>query len=158
MSVFKVTSNPTFRDMKGRFAKANTSLLNARRQEMKSLGRKHKDALKRFAPRDTGKFAAGIRFQTFQRGDSIGFTVSTPQPLGTWLRPPGTKPHTINPRRPGGMLRFTVNGVEVFARSVKHPGYKPPNDFVKEATESMQTERLRALRRMSTRYIEQVIK
>lgn len=41
----------------------------------------------------------------------------------------GTRPHMIFPRRPGGVLRFTVGGQVVYARFVRHPGNKP-NDFL----------------------------
>ena len=34
----------------------------------------------------------------------------------------GTRPHIIRPKNPGGVLRFTMNGHVVFARSVNHPG------------------------------------
>lgn len=44
----------------------------------------------------------------------------------------GTRPHIIRPRRPGGVLRFTVNGQVVYARYVNHPGTRP-NDFLKDA-------------------------
>lgn len=44
----------------------------------------------------------------------------------------GARPHQIRPRRPGGVLRFTVNGQVVFARLVNHPGNKP-NDFLRQA-------------------------
>ena len=44
----------------------------------------------------------------------------------------GTRPHRIAPRRPGGVLRFTVNGQVVYARYVNHPGTKP-NDFLRQA-------------------------
>lgn len=37
----------------------------------------------------------------------------------------GTRPHMIFPRRPGGVLRFTVGGQVVYARFVSHPGTKP---------------------------------
>lgn len=39
----------------------------------------------------------------------------------------GTPRHDILPRKPGGMLRFTVGGRIVFARRVDHPGTKPNN-------------------------------
>jgi hypothetical protein len=35
-----------------------------------------------------------------------------------------TRPHMIFPRRPGGVLRFTVGGRVVYARFVSHPGTK----------------------------------
>lgn len=44
----------------------------------------------------------------------------------------GTRPHTIRPRKPGGVLRFTVNGRVVYARFVNHPGTKA-NDFLRKA-------------------------
>lgn len=44
----------------------------------------------------------------------------------------GTRPHIIRPRRPGGVLRFTVNGRVVYARYANHPGTKP-NDFLRKA-------------------------
>lgn len=44
----------------------------------------------------------------------------------------GTRPHVIRPRRPGGVLRFTVGGRVVYARFVNHPGTKP-NDFLRRA-------------------------
>ena len=38
---------------------------------------------------------------------------------------PGTRPHTIAPKR-AKVLRFTTSaGVEVFAKRVRHPGTKP---------------------------------
>ncbi len=37
----------------------------------------------------------------------------------------GTKPHTITPKKAGGVLAFQAAGDMVFARSVKHPGTKP---------------------------------
>jgi hypothetical protein len=44
----------------------------------------------------------------------------------------GTRPHIIRPRRPEGVLRFTVNGRVVYARYVNHPGTRP-NRFLLEA-------------------------
>lgn len=44
----------------------------------------------------------------------------------------GTRPHRIEPRRRGGVLRFTVGGRVVYARFVNHPGNKP-NDFLRQA-------------------------
>lgn len=44
----------------------------------------------------------------------------------------GTRPHRIEPRRPGGVLRFMVDGRVVYARYVNHPGTKP-NNWLREA-------------------------
>lgn len=34
----------------------------------------------------------------------------------------GSKPHVIVPKKPGGVLVFTVGGTKVFTRKVRHPG------------------------------------
>lgn len=44
----------------------------------------------------------------------------------------GTRPHLIEAR--GGALRFTVNGVTLFRRSVNHPG-TAPRPFMHQARE-----------------------
>lgn len=44
----------------------------------------------------------------------------------------GTSPHDIYPRRPGGVLRFTMGSRVVFARHVHHPGTQP-NPFLWKA-------------------------
>lgn len=36
----------------------------------------------------------------------------------------GTRPHTIRPKQPGGVLVFQSHGRTIFARSVRHPGTK----------------------------------
>lgn len=43
-----------------------------------------------------------------------------------------TRPHRIYPRRPGGVLRFTVGGRVVYARYVDHPGTRA-QPFLQEA-------------------------
>lgn len=44
----------------------------------------------------------------------------------------GTRPHRIEPRRPGGVLRFMVDGQVVYARYVNHPGTRR-NDYLRDA-------------------------
>jgi len=34
----------------------------------------------------------------------------------------GTQPHDIKPKKPGGVLVFTINGTKVFTKLVHHPG------------------------------------
>lgn len=45
----------------------------------------------------------------------------------------GSSPHTIR-ARPGGVLRFTIGGETIFARSVRHPG-TPPRPWLRQAAE-----------------------
>jgi hypothetical protein len=44
----------------------------------------------------------------------------------------GTRPHIIRARRPGGRLRFEVEGSVLYRRQVMHPGYEGDN-FLAEA-------------------------
>lgn len=44
----------------------------------------------------------------------------------------GTRPHTIRPRRPGGLLVFTSRGRQVRTMLVRHPGTRP-NPYLLEA-------------------------
>ncbi|AHB31703.1 tail assembly chaperone [Mycobacterium phage Bernardo] len=46
----------------------------------------------------------------------------------------GTRAHVIRPRRPGGVLRFTVGGRVVYARRVNHPGTRA-RPFLRNAAE-----------------------
>jgi HK97 gp10 family phage protein len=47
----------------------------------------------------------------------------------------GTKPHQIRPKKPGGVLMFTMGGQKVFARSVQHPGTRA-QPYVRPAFEA----------------------
>lgn len=74
-----------------------------------------------YAPRRTGRMAGSI-VATF--ADDLHATIGP----GTLYAPYveyGTRPHVIRPRKPGGVLVFTVNGRKVVARSVHHPGTSP---------------------------------
>lgn len=44
-----------------------------------------------------------------------------------------TRPHVIYPRKKGGRLKFKINGQDVFARKVNHPGNQHPNNFLLKA-------------------------
>jgi len=63
-------------------------------------------------------------------GDFVG-TINVHHPAALYVIG-GTRPHQIRPRRPGGVLRFTVGGRVVYARYVLHPGSKP-NSFLTDA-------------------------
>jgi hypothetical protein len=82
--------------------------------------------------RAPGSMGTTIRAQ-IQRGPGGEFrgVINVRHPAAIYVTG-GTRPHRIAPRRPGGVLRFTVNGQVVYARYVNHPGTKP-NDFLRQA-------------------------
>ena len=100
-------ATPGFRDVRGRFVKANREMLDDWREAMRDEGRRAVRFTKDEAPEGkTGKFKKGIRFRTFQRTKTImGFTISMPQPLGTFITE-GTKRHKIAARRAKALVFF----------------------------------------------------
>lgn len=82
--------------------------------------------------RAPGSMKQGIRV-SIGRGPGGEFrgTVRSTHPASIYVLN-STKPHRIEPRRPGGVLRFTVNGQVVYARFVNHPGTKA-QPFLQEA-------------------------
>lgn len=85
-------------------------------------------AAERLAP---GSMGDGIRSSIRYGADGPVGTVTSTHPATIYVVN-GTRPHIIRPRRPGGVLRFTVNGRVVYARFVNHPGTRP-NDFMIQA-------------------------
>jgi hypothetical protein len=83
----------------------------------------------RLAP---GSMKASIRVSIHRGpdGDFRGVIRST-HPASIYVLN-GTRPHRIFPRKPGGVLRFTVGGRVVYARYVNHPGSKA-NPFLQKA-------------------------
>lgn len=77
--------------------------------------------------RAPGSMKQGIRVR-IERGPGGEFRgrVTSTHPASIYVLN-GTRPHMIFPRRPGGVLRFTVGGRVVYARFVNHPGTKPNN-------------------------------
>lgn len=150
-TTFRLEINPTFREVNGRFVVANQDLLESRRDMVRELGSRMVDLMQEEAPRDTGEFARNIRYRTFNQGDKVGFTTSSPQPLGKFIVG-GTKAHEIRPRGQGYPLHWVANGRDHYAYRVWHPGTKP-NDYVTRAQERWEPESRQALARISTRYI-----
>lgn len=44
-----------------------------------------------------------------------------------------TRPHEIKAKKPGGKLRFKINGEVIYRRKVWHPGNQHPNNFLLKA-------------------------
>ncbi len=85
-------------------------------------------AAERLAPGSTGQ---GIRSSYRITFNGPVGTVTSTHPASIFVVS-GTRPHIIRPRRPGGVLRFTVGGRVVYARLVHHPG-TAANPFLTEA-------------------------
>lgn len=151
---FTFRAVPTFADLRIRFTRAKGRLLEIRRDEMRPLSGKMVDYLQQEAPRDTGEFASRITAQTFISGDTVGFTTSSPQPLGAFIVE-GTKAHEIRPRGQGYPLCWEKGGQVFYAYRVWHPGTKP-NDYVTRAARRFEPETRSFLRRITTRYIAEV--
>jgi hypothetical protein len=158
-AVVNVTSNPTFRDLRGRFAKASKALLENLRGEMRGLGSRFVAVARTEAPRKTGKFAGSINYRTFNTGNSLGFNIYTQQPLGKFITK-GTKPHIIRAKNVRFLRFYWAKGPQgagvYFFRSVRHPGTKP-NDYLDRAMNKWRPEALAGLRRVSTRWTADII-
>lgn len=98
-------------------------------RNMERRVRRVEAAAVRLAP---GSMKRGIRASIGSGpGGEFRGTVKSTHPASIFVIN-GTRPHRIEPRRPGGVLRFTVGGRVVYARFVNHPGSKP-NDFLGQA-------------------------
>jgi len=169
---FEIKSIPTFRELNGRFARAEKELLNARRDEMRAGGSRFVQLAREEAPRKTGKFAEGIRFRTFQEAAALGFKVTTPQPLGKFIIG-GTKRHRISAKNAGALRFFWpkvgmmvmvpkgggfkthVSGGTLWIGKgyVMHPGTKP-NKFIGRAYRRWLPGARAMLARISTRFVK----
>ncbi len=158
---YKMELRPTFKDLSGRFTKANAALLEANRQFMRDEGRRLTSLLQAEAPRSEGEgegqhFADQIRFRTFVEGNNkLGFKISMPEPLGTFILS-GTRPHTISARNAKSLAFFWEDGPEgpdvYFYLSVRHPGTSA-NKFVGRATRRWFPGFRSGAKKVATRYV-----
>lgn len=153
---YQLTTKPTFRALNGRFNRADKVLLVERRKELKIQAQRFVKLAKEEAPKRTGEFASNIRFRTFQEQTALGFRVSIPDPLGTFITE-GTEPHPIVASR-GKVLAFVPKGGSevVFAHSVNHPGTKP-NRFMGRASRRWHPGARKMLARISLRYASEIV-
>jgi HK97 gp10 family phage protein len=75
------------------------------------------------APVDTGTLRHSLGIRVHTNRVEIGPNLNQ-APYAGYVEF-GTKPHVIRPKKPGGVLVFTVGGTKVFAKKVNHPGTKP---------------------------------
>lgn len=73
-------------------------------------------------PVDTGRLRASLRME-FRRTYTLRpmVTIGTDVNYASYVHD-GTRPHRIEPRSAGGVLRFQMGGRTVYARYVNHPG------------------------------------
>lgn len=84
-------------------------------------------------PVDTGKLRNSLQIKVETDRVTIGPDENI-APYGGYVEF-GTKPHTIRPKTPGGVLVFKMNGTTVYAKKVNHPGTKA-QPFVRPAFEA----------------------
>lgn len=106
-------------------AALNRSIRGASRAELDTTSRQVVNRAKILAPVDTGRLRASIRVErrrllSLRSVYTIGSDVSYAPMVHD-----GTRPHRIDPKTPGGVLRFRMGGRVVFAKYVvRHPGTK----------------------------------
>lgn len=147
---FTSRMEPPFRDVQGRFVRADRQLLEDQRDGARTLGRSFKEYAQDEAPKRTGEFAQGISFRTFIKGNTTGFNLYVPEPLSTFIRE-GTPPHPIV-GDPILAFFWEKTGTMMFRHYVSHPGTKP-DDYLQRAYDRWQPEAEGTLRRMALRYV-----
>lgn len=156
----------------GRFTTAGQWLTNERLKQIRSVGRRWVEIAREFAPRRTGRFAKGIRYETYTQWGEVGMRGYIPQPLGAYIIE-GTKPHIIRSRRVGALhfIWEENNYIEVIVPRVggrqtrlikgggtlskdllvigkgyvQHPGTRP-NPFTARALDQVHTEAIGSIR------------
>lgn len=149
----KIEAAPSFRDLQGRWARAEDAQLDQRRDEVRFLGRKLRGYMQEEAPKKTGDFARSHRFRTFVANGRTGFTMTAQYPLKNFIVK-GTRAHEIKARR-ANFLRFEVGGKVVFAKRVWHTGTKP-NPYDQRALNRWEVDADLALNRIAQRWVKEV--
>lgn len=151
-----VTSKPPFRDVAGRFARADKEFLADKRESMRSLGRRWVAIAREEAPMGkTGNFRKSLAFKTSQSGSTVSFSAYSAQPLGKWIVL-GTKAHIIRARNARNLRFFWKDGPKgpgtYFFPFVNHPGTKP-NPYNQRATDRWMPDADMELRRISRKFV-----
>jgi hypothetical protein len=153
--VLNVTIKPPFRDVLGRFAKADKALLDARREQMRELGRSWVAIARSEAPQGkTGKFKKSINYKTFESGSTVTLNTYAMMPLHAFITK-GTKPHVIRARRAKVLYFYWEkgpNGPDYYAfKFVNHPGTSA-NPYHERATQRWLPQARQALLAMARSY------
>ena len=109
------------RDVVGRFSRFEQPLLDIRRDELRGLGRRYVKVLQEEAPKDTGKMAKGITFDTYAKGHDLELRITSKESYTVFVLR-GTRPHSA----PWSALQGWADrhGIPVFLvwRSIKLHG------------------------------------
>lgn len=158
--VFRFEARPSFRDQRGRWAKATPELLREKRFAAIRLGVTFVRRARQEAPKRSGRYARSLAVRSTRGAESVGFELVAPQPLTKWIVE-GTEPHDITPRGPGYPLRFFwANGPAGpryyhFYR-VRHPGTKP-NPYLDRAHEAWLPDARFEMNKIASRYVTTVV-
>lgn len=175
---FRIEARPTFRDLQGKFAKAEDALLAARRDELRAEGRIIVQLVqggirRKVGKYDSSKLESGVRFNTRQTGETVSLNVTVParaRPHRIYARYakalaffwPRVGMQTFVPKR-GGFRTHVRNGSLMVGKGyVDHPGgslVPLMTPILKEAGQDWTQQRgLITLRRISTRYTQELTK
>ena len=151
-SGFTFRSAPTFRDLQGRFARAEKELLVSRRAAMRTLGRRYAALAQTEAPGGVGHtVAAQIGFSTFVEAGAVGFKTRLGQIArwhvsGTGIY--GPRRQVIRPTH-AQALHFFIGAHEFFRKWVRG---LHPNPFLGRAYRRWLPGARPELRRIALRY------
>jgi hypothetical protein len=156
MAGFELRSTPTFRDLQGRFTKANHELLETRRDSMRELAKRYVTLAQEESPGGPGHTVAEqLGYQTFNDGETLGFRLTAGQIArwhisGTGIYGPAHRP--IRPVK-ARFLHFFIGGEEFFRRSVRGV---PPNKFPGRAYRRWLPGAREELAKISTSYVRKI--
>jgi hypothetical protein len=158
MAELEIIVTPPFRDVHGRFTKANKNLIENQRNIVRLLGMRWKMWMQEEAPKKSGDFARGHRYSTHVQGNNITLTGTVPQPLGKWIIK-GTAAHDIVAHAGGALHFFWPKGFRGAGwysfRSVHHPGTKP-NPYNERVMSKWRPEAKNQLRHVAVKWVSDV--
>ncbi len=176
---FTVTAKPTWRDVMGRFSRAEKELLEAGRDALRGEGRQivslaQRKLQEKTAPYDSSSLANGIKFNTRILKNNVRLNVTAPAKAGPHeIRPrfagalaffwPKAGRQVIVPKRGGFKTHVRENGTLMVGKGkVDHPGgtLVPLMGPIMEAAgnEWLTTRGDQVLRRLTTRYTDSLTK
>lgn len=150
MSFFPVIeiTIPGLRDLLGRFAKWDDDLATLRREGARQYLPTAIRALRKNAPKRTGRFRDSILGAVIPAGNTTEIQFFSSDPKASFILE-GTRPHEITAVR-GKVLKFTLGGGVLFRKGVMHPGTQP-SDFVYHSFQELQPEFITEMNKVGVR-------